>query len=232
MVGGQEDGGDVRAPRQRDERVVGEAQQNQARAAEMNQPSQAALFRREQDDRKYVHLRYRILNCVRHDAMLIADYAAWLEAHALSIAGSGLAWNVSLEHEPGIPRWPDVLKVADGFRQDNLSAQNGPRGLIDRHGLRDLVSAASAAESFRSRWGSVRGAPVCNSQASPIAAPQVLQGTDNTCFGVSSLVFTTASCNVSSGEDVQYCSPQLFLGQGLGCHFGWGQGDLSNYEQK
>jgi hypothetical protein len=62
----------------------------------------------------------------------------------------------------------------------------------------------SAAESFRSRCGSVRGAPVCSSQASPIAAPQVLQGTDNTCFGVSSLVFTTTECNAHSREDAQY----------------------------
>src|ERR1700722_15661249 len=52
------------------------------------------------------------------------------------------------------------------------------------HRSRVLVSAASAAESFRSLCGSVRGAPVFSSQASPIAAPQVLQGTDNTCFRV------------------------------------------------
>jgi len=62
--------------------------------------------------------------------------------------------------------------------------------------LPSFVSTASAAENFRSRCGSVREAPVCNSQTSPIAAAQVLQGTDNICFGVSSLVFTTAYCNV------------------------------------
>jgi hypothetical protein len=84
-------------------------------------------------------------------------------------------------------------------------------GLIDCHGLRDFVSAASVAESFRSRWGSVRGAPVCNSQASPIAAPQVIQGTDNICFGVSSLVFTTESCNVLLQEDAQYCTFSIQL---------------------
>ena len=56
-------------------------------------------------------------------------------------------------------------------------------------------STASAAESLRSLCGSLRGAPVCNSQASPMAAPQVLQGTDNICFGVSSLVFTRTECN-------------------------------------
>src|ERR1700756_4829197 len=62
--------------------------------------------------------------------------------------------------------------------------------------LLGFVSTASDAESFRSRCGSVRRAPVCSSHASPIAAPQVEQGTDNICFSVSSLVFTTTLCNV------------------------------------
>ncbi len=56
--------------------------------------------------------------------------------------------------------------------------------------LRGLASTTSAAESFLSRCGSVRGAPVGSSQTSPIAAPQVLQRTDNISFGVSSLLFT------------------------------------------
>jgi hypothetical protein len=56
--------------------------------------------------------------------------------------------------------------------------------------LPSFASTDSAAESFRSRCGSVRGAPVCSSQASPIAAPQVVQRTDIICFGVSSLDFT------------------------------------------
>lgn len=64
--------------------------------------------------------------------------------------------------------------------------------LSSLHRLRIFVSSASIAESLRSRCGSVRGAPVCNSQTSPIAAPQVLQGTDNICFVVSSLAFTAA----------------------------------------
>jgi hypothetical protein len=59
-----------------------------------------------------------------------------------------------------------------------------------RYVLRVFASTASAADSFRSRWGSVRSAPVCSSHASPVAAPQVVQGTDNICFGVSSFVFT------------------------------------------
>src|SRR5271154_4977117 len=44
--------------------------------------------------------------------------------------------------------------------------------------LADFFSATSVAESFRSRWGSVRNAPVCSSQGSPMAAPQVEQMTD------------------------------------------------------
>jgi hypothetical protein len=77
--------------------------------------------------------------------------------------------------------------------------------------LRSFVSTASAAESFRSRWGSVRGAPVCSSQTSPTAAAQVVQGTDNICLGVSSLAFTIASCNVPHRENVQYCSVSALL---------------------
>jgi hypothetical protein len=55
---------------------------------------------------------------------------------------------------------------------------------------------ASAAVSFRSRCGSVRGAPECSSQTSLIAAPQVGQGTDNVWLGVSSLAFTAIYCSV------------------------------------
>jgi hypothetical protein len=68
--------------------------------------------------------------------------------------------------------------------------KRGLPSLTDCYRLPGFVSRASAAESFRSRCGSVRGAPVCSSQASPAAAPQVVQGTDNISFGVSSLVFT------------------------------------------
>jgi hypothetical protein len=56
--------------------------------------------------------------------------------------------------------------------------------------LLGFISTASAAESLRSRWGSVRRAPVCSSQGSSVAAPQVGQGTEHICFSVSSLVFT------------------------------------------
>jgi hypothetical protein len=36
------------------------------------------------------------------------------------------------------------------------------------------------------------------------AAPQVLQGTDRICFGVSSFVFTTTSCTFPIRENAQY----------------------------
>ena len=74
--------------------------------------------------------------------------------------------------------------------------KGAPVALNAVYRLLGFVSRTSAADSFRSRCGSVRRAPVCSSQASPIAAPQVLQGTDNICFGVSSLLFTVTLCNV------------------------------------
>jgi hypothetical protein len=80
------------------------------------------------------------------------------------------------------------------------------RGVTGCCHLPAFVSTASAAESFRSRCGSVRGAPVCSSQTSPIAAPQVLQGTDNICLKVSSLVFTIPWCNDPQSKNAQYCS--------------------------
>jgi hypothetical protein len=76
-------------------------------------------------------------------------------------------------------------------------------GLAGCRRLGAFISTASAAESFRSRCGSMRGAPVWSSHASPVAAPQVGQGTDDICFTVSSLVFIIKDCNVSA---VQECS--------------------------
>jgi len=54
---------------------------------------------------------------------------------------------------------------------------------------------ASMAANFRSKCGSLRGAPECNSQPSPAAAPHVGQGTEDTCSGVSSLFFMLRECN-------------------------------------
>src|SRR5258708_501215 len=68
MVSGQENGGGVHTTRQRDRRVVDDAQQNQAGAAEMDQPSQGPLFPGEYEDRKQTHLllvraRMQLVNC-------------------------------------------------------------------------------------------------------------------------------------------------------------------------
>ena len=76
------------------------------------------------------------------------------------------------------------------FIRAGANANGAPRSIHDYYRLPAFVSTASAAESFRSRCGSVRGAPVCSSHTSPTAAPQVVQGTDNICFGVSSVDFT------------------------------------------
>ena len=71
----------------------------------------------------------------------------------------------------------------------------------DCYRLPGLVSTASAAESFRSRCGSVRGAPVRSSQASFSVAPQVGQGTDNICLRVRSLVFTATGYRLPQFEN-------------------------------
>src|SRR5437764_10292275 len=47
----------------------------------------------------------------------------------------------------------------------------------DGHFFRNFASAASVAESLRSRCGSVRKAPECSSQGSSMAAAQVGQDT-------------------------------------------------------
>ena len=59
-----------------------------------------------------------------------------------------------------------------------------------------LAFTMSVAESLLSRSGSKRGAPVCSSHASPVAAPQVVQRTEFICFTVSSLFFiqSLSSC--------------------------------------
>jgi hypothetical protein len=49
-------------------------------------------------------------------------------------------------------------------------------------------SIASAAESFRSTWGSERGPPECSKQRAPAATPHVGHGTESNCFGVKSAI--------------------------------------------
>jgi hypothetical protein len=89
-------------------------------------------------------------------------------------------------------------------------------GLAGCRRLGAFISTASAADSFRSRCGSVRRAPVRSSHASPIAAPQVGQGTDNICLAVSSLVFIPKDCNFSL---LQECSILLIFNLLVGQQF-------------
>jgi len=106
------------------------------------------------------------------------------------------------------PEGPPVSQLLLRIRSRalNLAGHPGGRALPTKARSSQAVivcsasfSTASAAESFRSRCGSVRRAPVCSSQASWLVAPQVGQGTDNICLRVRSLVFTA----------IGYCLPQL-----------------------
>src|SRR5882724_2050979 len=67
-----------------------------------------------------------------------------------------------------------------------------------------FFSIASAAESFRSTCGSVRGEPECNKQGSPGPTPQVGQGTDDNCSGVRSLM------RICTGYDTVGCKTVRF----------------------
>jgi len=86
-------------------------------------------------------------------------------------------WTISLCQGEigGVCDWP----IADGKRI--YQSVWPPRALF--------FSIASAAESFRSTCGSVRGLPECSKQGSPAPTPQVGQGTDDNCSGVKSLIF-------------------------------------------
>ncbi len=99
------------------------------------------------------------------------------------------------------------------------------------HFFRNFASTASAAESLRSRCGSVRKAPECSSQGSSIAAAQVGQGTEWICWRVSSLLFTVPSWNVLKRGDAQYCS--VFAVDASEGHIGglWGVAFVSKNEQ-
>jgi hypothetical protein len=99
---------------------------------------------------------------------------------------------------------------AQEFRDiKSRSKKTGPReskapGSL--YGASIFFSAAFAAENFRSRWESVRGAPVFSSQASPIDAPHVVQGTESTSLAVRCLVFTRREYAGLHLKDVQNCS--------------------------
>lgn len=95
--------------------------------------------------------------------------------------------------------------------------------------LPGLVSTASAAESFRSRCGSVRGVPVCSSQAPPLVAPQVGQGTDNICLRVRSFVFTATGYSLPQFES---CSISDTFALRRFQRFSWVRRRCNNCEQK
>jgi hypothetical protein len=65
-------------------------------------------------------------------------------------------------------------------------------------------SIASTAASFLSRCGSERGPPECSTQRSPTPTPQVGQGTDDNCSGVSSFFFTRTECENACRKTVQF----------------------------
>ena len=67
-----------------------------------------------------------------------------------------------------------------------------------------FVSRASTAESLRSMCGSVRGAPECNKQRSPTAAPHVVQGTANSCFAVRSRILIEIGWDKRSRKTVPF----------------------------
>ena len=94
-----------------------------------------------------------------------------------------------------------------------IAGKRAPRLGGSRFLSRSFASMASAAVSFRSRCGSVRGAPECSSQTSPIAAPQVGQGTDNVWLGVSSLTFTATYCNVPTRKSCSILLNQKTLAE-------------------
>jgi hypothetical protein len=85
-----------------------------------------------------------------------------------------------------------IQRFGGGGRSDRLTFLAGSLPVWEESTYRFLrfASTASAAESFRSRCASLRGTPLCSSQTSFVAAPQVGQGTESVCFMVSSLLFT------------------------------------------
>jgi hypothetical protein len=67
-------------------------------------------------------------------------------------------------------------------------------------------SIFSVAAYFRSTCGSERAPPECSTQRLPTATPQVGQGTEETCFDVSSRFFIATECDIPPHENVQLCT--------------------------
>src|SRR5271168_3205604 len=89
-------------------------------------------------------------------------------------------------------------------------------------------SLASIAASFLSTCGSERGPPECSTQRSPTPTPQVGQGTDDNCSGVSSFFFTRTECKNACRNTVQFGTLfDLVVLHRLGRDFlAWRQGQL------
>ena len=68
-------------------------------------------------------------------------------------------------------------------------------------------SIASAAESFRSTWGSMRGAPECSKQRAPAATPHVGHGTESNCFGVKSPILIPSEYDENTRKAVLFRTP-------------------------
>jgi len=66
-------------------------------------------------------------------------------------------------------------------------------------------SIFSVAAYFRSTCGSERAPPECSTQRVPTATPPVGQGTEETCFDVSSRFFIATECDIPPHENVQFC---------------------------
>jgi hypothetical protein len=72
------------------------------------------------------------------------------------------------------------------------------------------------AANFRSKWGSVRGAPECITQRFPAATPQVGQGTEDNCSGESSFLFIRRGDGITYRKPLQYGTPSSELANDLG----------------
>jgi hypothetical protein len=114
---------------------------------------------------------------------VICSFAAPLARFLTVLAGL-----LSLLCRPKRDSFGCLFVSAIPLRQDRSTGQHKETlvtscavGFSGCHRLPGFVPAASVAESFRSRCGSVRRAPVCSSQASSVAAPQRGQGLPGDC---------------------------------------------------
>jgi hypothetical protein len=89
-------------------------------------------------------------------------------------------------------------------RRNSRGYRTGRRLERDWVRRKRLDSMASAAESFRSTWGSERGAPEWRRQRSPTATPQVGQGTEESCADVRSFIRMRREYDKKNGKAVRF----------------------------